>query len=73
MAKIETTGQLRAFLVKMIIDVEGDKSNTNQVCDVVSLATKVNDSLACEARIMEVQNSLKTKVSKLGELPITGK
>lgn len=70
MTDIKTTGQLRALLTEMIVEVKGDDSNPNKVNEATTLAQAVTDSLACEARISEIQKQQGVESYAIGELPI---
>lgn len=74
MTEIKTTGQFRSLLIEMIVAIKDDDTNhSNRANDAAILATKVNDSLACEARVMDIQRNLGIEYSEFGDLPIGGK
>jgi len=63
MSKIETTGQLRAVIADMIKEKQLSSN-------IIGLAEQINQSLATEANIAQMQSTIGEKPYALGKLPI---
>ncbi len=68
--KIKTTGQLREFLVNMIMGVKNGDVSTSAAKDITKLAAQVHESFYSEIKIALMQNSIGAEAKKLGDLPI---
>lgn len=71
MAKsIRTTGELREFLVNMIIGVKDGDVNPDAARNITKMAAQVNESFYSEIKIAKVQIEAGNTAAELGLLPI---
>lgn len=70
MAKIETSGDLRAFLCNAINGVANGTFDLNKAKEVGKLASQINESLYAEVRVAKTQKELGNEAAKLGSLPL---
>jgi hypothetical protein len=67
---IRTTGQLREFLVSMIIGVKDGDLDLEKARNITKLAAQVNESFYSEVKIAKCAVELGGVASELGMLPI---
>lgn len=71
MAKsIQTTGDMREFLVNMMIGVKNGHTDADTARNVTKLAAQVNESFYSEIKIARIQMEAGQEAAKLGSLPI---
>jgi hypothetical protein len=69
-AKIETTGELRAFLVDLMLEVRDGAADLDKASRITKLAAQVNESFYSEIKIARVQREAGVEAQQLGELLI---
>lgn len=69
-SKLKTTGQLREFLVDMMVGVKNGILDTEKARNVTKMAAQINESFYSEIKIARVQREAGIAVSDLGDLPI---
>lgn len=69
-AKIETTGELRKFLVDLMLEVRDGAADLDKASRITKLAAQVNESFYSEIKIARVQREAGVEAQQLGELPI---
>lgn len=69
-SKLKTTGQLREFLVEMMVGVKNGILDTEKARNVTKMAAQINESFYSEIKIARVQREAGIAVSDLGDLPI---
>lgn len=67
---IKTTGQLRDFLVTMMIGVKNGDLSEDRASRITKLAQQVNESMYAEIKTARVRHEFGEAVVKLGEMPI---
>lgn len=71
MAKsISTTGQLREFLVNMMVGVKDGTLSPDKASQITKLAGQANESLYAEIKAARLSLDLKREVGQLGGLSI---
>lgn len=70
MPKRNTTGSLRAVLLKTLDDVTSGRMDPQQASAVVKIAAQINMSLLTEAQIGRINVLANRPVHSLGEMPI---
>lgn len=70
MPKRNTTGSLRAVLLKTLDDVTSGRIDPQQASAVVKIAAQINMSLLTEAQIGRINVLANRPVHSLGEMPI---
>lgn len=69
-AKIQNTGQLREFLVNMMVGVKSGDTKVDEARTIVKLAEKVNESFYAELKVAQLNIQLQRKSDDLGKLNI---
>lgn len=69
-ATIKTSGQLREFLVNMMLGVKNNQIEPTKANVINKMAAQVNESFYSEAKVAKLQVELGKQASSLGELPI---
>jgi hypothetical protein len=72
-AKLQTTGQLREFLVDMAIGVKNGVLDLDKASRITKLAQQINESFYSEIKIARIQREAGIAAADLGELKIGGK
>ena len=67
-AKIKTTGELRDFLVSMMIGVKNGDLDAERARNITKMAAQVNESFYSEIKIAKVQMEAGQVVTDLGKL-----
>jgi hypothetical protein len=71
MAKqIKTTGELREFLVSMIIGVKDGDLDLDKARNITKLAAQINESFYSEVKIAKAAIEMGNAAAELGTLPI---
>ncbi len=71
MAKsIQNTGQLREFLVDMMVGVKNGMVDTEKARNLVKLAGQVNESFYAETKVMKIKAEAGQAIQAFGSLPI---
>ena len=70
MAKINTAGDLRAFLCSSINSVANGTMDISKAREVTKLASQVNESFYSEVKVARLQLDLAKEVAALGALPV---
>ncbi len=71
MAKsIKTTGELREFLVNMIVGVKDGDIEPDKARNITKMAAQINESFYSEIKIAKVQIEAGKQAADLGALPI---
>lgn len=71
MAKsIKTTGELREFLVNMIVGIKDGDIKPDEARNITKLAAQINESFYSEIKIAKVQLEAGVTAAELGMLPI---
>ena len=72
MSTIKTTGQLREFLVKMMLCTKEGSIDADKARNITKLAAQINESFYSEIKIAKVMTEAGNlgDISKLGDLPI---
>jgi hypothetical protein len=69
---IKTTGQLREFLVKMMLCTKEGSIDADKARNITKLAAQINESFYSEIKIAKVMTEAGNlgDIAKLGDLPI---
>lgn len=71
MAKsISNTGELREFIVNMMVGVKDGHIDPEKARNITKLAAQVNESFYSEIKVMRVRLDAQQEVHKFGSLPI---
>lgn len=68
--QIKTTGDLREFLVLMMLGVKNGDVEPDRARNITKMAAQVNESFYSEIKIAKVQVEAGKTASTLGKLPI---
>jgi hypothetical protein len=68
--KIRTTGELREFLVGMMIGVKNGDVKVDEAARITKLAAQIHESFYSEIKIAKVQIESGQSAASLGNLPI---
>jgi hypothetical protein len=69
-AKIKTTGELRQFLVDMMVGVKNGHLDLDQAGRITKLAAQVNENLYAEVKIAKIKTDMGEKMPTLGNLQL---
>ena len=69
-AKIKTTGELRDFLVNMMVGVKNGDLDLDKASRITKLAGQVNESFYAEIKVAQVRASAGEQMKALGEMAI---
>lgn len=69
-AKIKTTGELRDFLVSMMLGVKNGDLDTDKARNITKLAAQVNESFYSEIKIAKVRMEAGQVATDLGSLRV---
>lgn len=67
---IKTTGQLREFLVDLLVGIKNGHVAVDKASNITKMAAQVNESFYSEIKIARVNKELGLVPAKLGDLPI---
>lgn len=67
-SKISNTGELREFLVNMMLGVKDGVLDTDKASKITKLAGEINDNLYAELKSHVVMLSMGKEASSIGEL-----
>lgn len=67
---IKTSGQLREFLVNMLVGVKDGLVESDKARNITKMAAQINESFYSEIKIAKVQLEAGNKIASLGSLPI---
>jgi hypothetical protein len=67
---IKTTGQLREFLVNMLIGVKDGLVENDKARNLTKMAAQINESFYSEIKIAKIQQEAGKVSAELGLLPI---
>lgn len=71
MAKsIQTVGELREFLVNMLIGVKDGLLDADKARNITNMASQINESFYSEIKIAKIQTEMGIKAAELGKLKI---
>jgi hypothetical protein len=68
--KIETAGQLRAFLADMIVGIKTGDVDMDAAARITKAAAQINESIYAEIKVARAAAELKQDVSSFGHLPL---
>lgn len=71
-AKIKTTGELRSFLVNMMIGVKNGDLELDRASRITKLAGQINESFYAEIKVAKVRAEAGQVMPQLGEMQIGG-
>jgi hypothetical protein len=69
-AKIKTTGDLREFLAKAMVDVQSGELNLDKAARITKLAGQINESFYAEVKVAKTRTEAGSVMPNLGELTI---
>lgn len=69
-AKIKTTGELRTFLVDMMVGVKNGHLDLDAAGRITKLAAQVNENFYAEVKVAKIRADAGEKMRDLGMLPI---
>jgi hypothetical protein len=69
-AKIETVGQLRAYLTTVLQDIVAGKVDQNDARNATKVAAQINENFYAEVKIQKMRLEAGEHLGKLGSLPI---
>lgn len=72
MQKIKTTGELREFIAKTIVEVRNGEIDVEQANKIQKLCAQMNESFYAEIKIAQVSTEAGREPAKLGNLPLGG-
>lgn len=64
---IKTTGELRAFLAKAMVDVQSGAMDLDRANRIVKLAGQINESLYAEVKVAKMRFDVNEPPDTLGE------
>ena len=70
MAKITTTGELRAYLCEAITNVTNGTMDLDKARAVVKLASQVTENLYAECKMAKLKIDLQMEADKFGSAPL---
>lgn len=68
--KIKTTGELRDFLVDMILGVKSGDIDLDKASRITKLAGQINESFYAEIKIAKVRAEAGAVMTDIGAMPI---
>lgn len=68
--KIKTTGQLREFLAKMIVDVESGSIDLDKASRITKLAGQINESFYAEVKVAKTRAEAGHIMSDIGSMSV---
>lgn len=68
--KIETSGQIREFLIGIMVGVKEGHVGINEASRITKLAAQVNESLYAEIKIAKVHLEAGKQAAGFGDLPL---
>mgnify|MGYP001597369019 CR=1 FL=1 len=68
--KINTTGELRDFLGKMMFEVRDNGLNLDKANQITKLAGQINESFYAEIKVARVRKEGGVQMGQLGSMPI---
>lgn len=68
--QIKTTGQLREFLVNMLIGVKNGDLDESKARNITKMAAQINESFYSEIKIAKIQLDAGKSAEELGKLKI---
>lgn len=68
--KIKTTGQLRDFLVNMMIGVKNGNLDLDRASRITKLAAQINESMYAEIKTAKVRAEAGEAMPKIGEMSV---
>lgn len=68
--QIKTTGQLREFLVNMLIGVKNGDLDESKARNITKMAAQINESFYSEIKIAKIQLDAGKSAEELGKLRI---
>jgi hypothetical protein len=68
--QIKTTGQLREFLVNMLVGVKNGQVEESTARSITKMAAQVNESFYSEVKIAKFRREAGETAVALGQLPI---
>jgi hypothetical protein len=69
---METTGDLRAELARVMVDVRAGKLNVDKAAQIIKAAAVINDSLYSEMKVAALATMAGAKAAHVGTLSIAG-
>lgn len=67
---IKTTGQLREFMVQMMLGLKNGDVDYQDANALQKMASQINESFYAEIKIAKMQHEFGDKPAAMGELPI---
>jgi len=68
--KISTTGELREFLINMMLGVKDGHIDVSKASQLTKLAGQINESIYAEIKTARLKIDLEQQVSEMGSLEI---
>jgi len=68
--KIKTTGQLRDFLVNMMLGVKNGHLDLDKASRLTKLAQQINESMYAEIKTAKIRAEAGESMSKIGQMKI---
>lgn len=69
-ATIKTTGQLREFLVNMMLGVKNGQLDLDKASRVTKLAAQINESMYAEIKTARIRSEAGEAMPKIGDMPV---
>ena len=70
--KIRTSGDMRAYLAELMVDVQAGKVNIDKASQITKMAAQVHESLYSEVKIARLKHELSKEQHKFGDLDLGG-
>ena len=70
--KIETAGELRAFLCNMIVGVKNGDLEINKATQIVKMAEQITNSLYSEMKMQQLSIQSNNPHFLIGDMPLIG-
>lgn len=70
--QIKTTGDLREFLVQMMVGVKNGDLDVQEANSINKLASQINESFYSEIKTNKLRQETGETMRKLGDMPING-
>lgn len=70
--EIETTGDLRDFLSKMLVGIKNGDIDVSKAAQITKMAAQINESFYSEVKVTQTLDAAKRETAIVGKLLIGG-
>ena len=68
--KIKTTGQLRDFLVNMMLGIKNGDLDLDRASRITKLAAQINESMYAEIKTAQIRAAAGEQMPKIGDMAV---